>query len=62
MMIILYYVSHIVWPQFQLRATLLLRDAWLSWVGLATATIKTARMLGLARLTVALALAYLGIP
>jgi hypothetical protein len=61
-MMILYFVTHILWPRFQFRATLFLRDAWLSWTGIASATIKSTRMIAVTRVVIAFALAYFGIP
>ena len=61
-MIFLYFVSYVLWPCFRLWATLLLRDAWLFWTGIASATIKSARMIAVTRVVIALALAYFGIP
>jgi hypothetical protein len=62
MLILLFFVRRVLWPKFQLRATLLLRDAWLGWTGLASATLKSRRWVGVARVAVAVVLAYLGIP
>ena len=61
-MMIIYFVRYVCWPFFQLKATLLLRDAWLTWTGLASATIKSRRALAVTRVVVALAFAYFGIP
>jgi hypothetical protein len=61
-MMFLRIVLPILLPVYRLRAALLLRDAWLVWTGIAQATLKTARMVGVTRMAVALALAYFGIP
>ena len=61
-MILLYFLRQIFWPQFRVWATLLLRDGWLSWAGIARVTIKSARVIAVTRVVVALALAYFGIP
>jgi hypothetical protein len=59
---ILYFARHIFLPWCRLRAPLLLRDAYLSWAGLASATIKAARIIAVTRVVIAFALAYFGIP
>jgi len=56
------FVLQILLPVFRLRATLLLRDVWLSWSGIASATLQSSRMIAAAKVAVALILAYIGVP